>query len=215
MKKALIFWGGWDGHTPKETAELFAQELKPHGFDVTVVNSLSPLEDCAALKELNLIVPVWTMGQISEAQLKGLNDAVRDGVGLAGVHGGMCDAFRRRVEYAWMTGGQFVAHPYVGEYTVRLTGVKSPITSGMKPSFQYNSEQYYMVVDPGVTILADTVYNFEGREIVMPVVWTKTWGKGRVFYSALGHTAAELKKYPDIVAMTTRGMLWAAEGKNL
>ena len=213
MKKALIFWGGWDGHTPRETTELFARQLEPHGFDVTVVNSLEPLEDHAALMKLDLIIPIWTMGQISEAQLKGLNEAVRGGVGIAGVHGGMCDAFRRRIEYAWMTGGQFVGHPHVGEYTVRLTGVKSPITKGMKSKFVYDSEQYYMITDPSITVLAETVYAWEGKDVVMPVAWTKTWGKGRVFFSALGHTAAEVKKYPEVLAMTTRGMLWAAKGK--
>jgi hypothetical protein len=213
MKKALIFWGGWDGHTPKETAETFAGELRSNGFDVEVANALSPLEDFDALMKLDLIVPIWTMGQISDDQLANLNKAVKSGVGLAGVHGGMCDAFRRRVEYAWMTGGQFVAHPHIGDYTVRLTQVKSPITGGMAGSFPYNSEQYYMVVDPGITVLADTIYDYEGKKITMPVVWTKTWGKGRVFFSALGHVAEEFRKYPEALAMTIRGMLWAAGNK--
>jgi hypothetical protein len=214
VKKALIFWGGWDGHTPKETAEIFARELQANGFDVDVVNSLSPLEDYDALAKLCLIVPIWTMGQIGDNPLANLNKAVQSGVGLAGVHGGMCDAFRRRVEYAWMTGGQFVAHPHIGDYTVRLTEVRSAITDGMARSFKYNSEQYYMVVDPGNTVLADTIYEYEGKKITMPVVWTKTWGKGRVFFSALGHTAEEFRKYPEVLAMTTRGMLWAAERGN-
>jgi len=213
MRKALIFWGGWDGHTPKEMAETFAGELRSNGFDVEVANALSPLEDFDALMKLDLIVPIWTMGQISDDQFANLNKAVQSGVGLAGVHGGMCDAFRRRVEYAWMTGGQFVAHPHIGDYTVRLTQVKSPITDGMKPAFPYNSEQYYMVVDPGITVLADTIYDYEGKKITMPVVWTKTWGKGRVFFSALGHVAEEFRKYPEALAMTIRGMLWAAGNK--
>jgi len=210
-KSALVMWGGWDGHTPKEMAEVLSGKLKANGFDVQIENTLNPLEDAEALKKINLIVPMWTMGEMSNEQWTGLNQAIHDaGVGIAGVHGGMGDAFRGRVEYQWLVGGQFLGHPYVGEYTVELTAANSPITKGMPKSFKYNSEQYYMGIDPAINVLACTPYEFEGQKCKMPVVWTKTWGKGRVFYSALGHVAEEFRKYPDVLEMTTRGMLWAA-----
>ena len=155
------------------------------------------------------------MGQMSPEQWAGLNAAVKSGVGVAGVHGGMGDAFRGNLEYQWMTGGQFVGHPHVGDYSVRMTGVKHTITDGMAPMFDYNSEQYYMIVDPGVTALADTLYEYDGCRIVMPCVWVKTWGKGRVFYSALGHVAKEFVDHPAVLDMTVRGLVWAAEGKAL
>jgi type 1 glutamine amidotransferase len=204
-------WGGWDGHTPKATAEVFAGKLQEHGFRVQVENSLKPLENVEAVKQLNLIVPVWTMGEMSNEQWTGLHQAVHDaGVGLGGVHGGMGDAFRGRVEYQWLVGGQFLGHPYVGEYTVKLTAQVSPITQGMPKSFKYSSEKYYLGIDPAITLLAYTPYEHEGQKCKMPVVWTKTWGKGRVFYSALGHVAEEFKKYPEVLEMTVRGLLWAA-----
>ena len=210
MKKALILWGGWDGHTPEETTRIFAGELQANGFDVSLENSLRPLEEPEALGKLDLIVPCYSMSEISGKQWEGLIKAVRGGVGLAGVHGGMSDVSRRCVEYSWMIGCRFVGHPYVGEFTVRLTNVKSPITEGMKPQFRYDSEQYYMLVDPANTVLAETTYDYKEHRCTMPVVWTKTWGAGRVFYSALGHTADEFRKYPDVLAMTIRGMLWAS-----
>jgi len=80
----------------------------------------------------------------------------------------------------------------------------------MPKSFKYNSEKYYMGIDPAINLLAYTPYEFEGQKCKMPVVWTKTWGKGRVFYSALGHKAEEFNRYPDVLEMTTRGMVWAA-----
>ena len=210
-KLALVMWGGWEGHTPKETAEILAGKLTANGFDVRIENTLKPLEDAAAMKQLNLVVPMWTMGELSNEQWNGLNQAVHDaGVGMAGVHGGMGDAFRGRVEYQWLVGGQFLGHPYVGEYTVELAAADSPITRGMPKSFPYKSEQYYMGIDPAIDVLACTSYAFEGRTCKMPVMWTKTWGKGRVFYSALGHVAEEFRKYPDVLEMTTRGMIWAA-----
>ena len=213
MAKALIVYGGWDGHQPKEVSEIFERELKANGFDVTRSDKLDPLADEEALKKLDLIVPMWTCGTMTPEQWKGLNGAVRSGVGLGGVHGGMGDAFRGNLEYEWMTGGQFVGHPTVGDYFVRLTGVNSPITDGMKSMFPYKSEQYYMTVDPGVTVLADTLYEYDGNRAVMPCIWTKTWGKGRVFYSAMGHCAKEFIDYPEVLAMSVRGMIWAAEGK--
>ncbi len=210
MKQALIFQGGWDGHTPAQTAEVLAGGLRGEGFAVEVINELTPLADGEKLKTYDLIVPVWTMGQMAKEQWQGLNAAIKSGVGLGGVHGGAGDAFRGTLEYQWMVGGQFVGHPHVGEYVVNLTSQASPITAGMKKRFDYNSEQYYMLVDPGNTVLATTNYTFENRKIKMPVVWTKPWGAGRVFYSALGHVAAEFGKFPEVLAMTIRGLVWAA-----
>jgi len=212
--KALIFYGGWDGHQPKEVSEILESRLKAKGFDLQRSNTLDCLKDAAALKALDVIIPVWTGGELSPQQWKSLNEAVRAGVGLGGVHGGMGDAFRGNLEYQWMTGGQFVGHPHVGEYEVRLTAVPGAITDGLPQSWKYNSEQYYMLTDPGNVVLADSFYNFDGRRAIMPVVWTKTWGKGRVFYSALGHAAKEFSDFPHVLEMTVRGIIWAAEGKS-
>lgn len=210
MKKALIFYGGWDGHTPKEAAELTAKELESRKFKVVLSDSLECLDNLAKLKKFDVIVPVWTMGKLSPEQAKNLSQAVKAGIGLAGFHGGMGDAFRGCTDYEWMTGGHFVGHPHVGEYTVRLTDAKSPITKGMKSSFKYSSEQYYMLCDPGIKVLAVTKYRHEDGNAEMPVAWTKKWGKGKVFYSALGHTAEELMNNPEVLAMTIRGIQWAA-----
>ena len=214
MKTALVVWGGWEGHTPKESAAILAEELGKNGFRVRLENDLAPLANRRALKRLDLIVPFWTMGELPAESWRGLSEAVRGGVGLAGIHGGAGDAFRGNLEFQWMVGGQFVGHPHVGPYTVRPTAVRSPITRGLKQSFRYDSEQYYMLTDPGNTVLATTVYKHDGRRTVMPVVWTRTWGKGRVFYSALGHVWQEFLDYPEVLAMTVRGMLWAAAGKD-
>jgi hypothetical protein len=208
--KALIVYGGWEGHTPKETSEVFQKALEAHGVEVRREGSLSALADPTALAELDLIVPLWTMGELAKDQWKTLDAAVRSGVGLAGVHGGTGDAFRGHVEYQWMVGGQFVGHPHVGSFLVRLSGVVHPITDGLPGTFPYKSEQYYMLVDPGVTVLADTLYEHNRRRAVVPVAWTKQWGAGRVFYSSLGHVAKEFADYPHVLEMTVRGMLWAA-----
>jgi len=209
--KTFIFYGGWSGHTPKESAELTGSKLRENGAEVILDDKLDSLNDLQFLETLDLIVPMWTMGRLSDMQTKNLSTAVKNGVGLAGFHGGMGDAFRGNIEYEWMTGGIFVGHPYVGKYIVNIPDCGNPLVNGMKKSFEYESEQYYMLTDPGNDILATAVYRLEGKEIKMPVVWTKAWGKGKVFYSALGHSSTELVKNPEVLDMTIRGMRWAAK----
>lgn len=210
--RVLIVWGGWDGHAPESIARLFTEDLENAGCTVRTSPSLESLADPALGNSTDLIFPCWTMGQLPEAAHKGLQAAVRAGTGLGGIHGGMGDAFRGNLDYEWMVGGHFVGHPHVGPYTVRLTaaGRAHEITSGLPQQFPYDSEQYYMMVDPGITVLAETTYTHEGRDCAMPVVWTKHWGRGRVFYNALGHKPQEFIDHPHVRQMTVRGLLWAA-----
>lgn len=213
-KTALINWGGWDGHEPEACADLFADLLREKDFEVKVVSDLDIYADEAYMQSLELIVPTWTMSDISDDQEAGLIKAVRSGVGLAGWHGGMADSFRNRVEYQFMVGGQWVAHPgNIIPYTVQITEA-DPITEGLA-DFEMNSEQYYMHVDPGNEVLATTTFSGEHGDAhwiagtVMPVVWKRYFGKGRVFYSSLGHVRQDFE-VPEAREMMLRGMLWAA-----
>ena len=210
MKRILFISGGWSGHQPEKIVEIFAREMCQHGFEAVIETSLECLEDLEKLKMFSMIFPCWTMGQLSDVQSKNLQEAVKSGVALGGIHGGMGDAFRGNLDYEWMTGGHFVGHPHCEDYTVCIKDFASPITQGVAPTFNYRSEQYYMMIDPGIHVLADTQYVYEGRACTMPVAWVKTWGKGRVFYCALGHSPEEFTKFPDALTLTVRGLLWAA-----
>lgn len=210
MKKALFVSGGWDGHHPEKIVQLFAEDLRARGLEPEIVTTLEPLADVEKLKTYTLVFPCWTMGALTNEQERGLVAAVRAGVGLAGIHGGMGDAFRGRLDYEWMVGGHFVGHPHVGDYEVRVTDHTDPITAGLPDAFAYKSEQYYMLFDPGVHVLAETDYQYEGRLVRMPVAWTKNWGAGRVFYSSLGHNPDEFTQFPAARRLTVQGCLWAA-----
>jgi type 1 glutamine amidotransferase len=213
MKRALITFGGWDGHEPRQTAELFAPLLQEKGFDVEVVDHLDAYTDRDKMQSLSLIVPVWTMASISREQEAGLLDAVKSGVGIAGWHGGMGDSFRNSTEYQWMVGGQWVAHPgNVIDYEVNVINHEDGITRGI-PNFKMHSEQYYMHVDPSNEVLATTIFDSPlapwVKGCVMPVVWKRRWGDGRVFYSSLGHVAKDFD-VPEAREIQLRGMMWAA-----
>ncbi len=212
-KRALIVWGGWEGHEPKQCADIFAPFLADSGFEVEVVNTLDVYLDRERMLSLSLIVPIWTMGTITPEQEKGLLDAVASGVGIAGWHGGMGDSFRNNTNYQWMVGGQWVAHPdNITDYWVNIVDHEDPITRGI-PDFKMHSEQYYMHVDPSNRVLATTTFHSPAAPwvngTVMPVVWKRMWGKGRVFYSSLGHVAKDFE-VPEALEITKRGMLWAA-----
>ena len=208
--KARIVYGGWEGHEPGPVSEVLAKALGDEGVEVERLDTLDCLNELEPLLALDLIVPIWTMGKIGGDQCKNLCEAVRQGVGLAGCHGGMGDAFREATEYQFMVGGQWVAHPGgIVDYRVHVVDHADPITAGLN-HFAVHSEQYYMHVDPSNHVLATTTFECNG--CTLPVVWKRMWGRGRVFYSSLGHVAKDLD-VPEVLAITTRGMLWAGEGR--
>lgn len=221
MKKALIVWGGWDGHEPEQVAGIFADLLIQEGFEVSVSNTLETFDDADMLLGLDLIVPVWTMGEIDQKRVENVSAAVQNGTGLAGCHGGMCDSFRTNVDWQFMTGGQWVAHPGNDgvKYIVEMKASSSPLVEGIE-DFTVESEQYYLHVDPAVEVLATTRFPVvEGPHVLnkavdMPVIWTKRWGVGRVYYNSLGHHA-DIVEIPQVKELMRRGLLWAAEGKNI
>lgn len=215
MKKALFVYGGWEGHQPRQSAELFAAILRGDGFQVELSDTLDTYLDTEKMRALSLVVPTWTMGTITREQERGLLDAIASGVGVAGWHGTMGDSFRNATEYQFMVGGQWVAHPgNIIEYSVHITNHDDPITAGLS-DFTMHSEQYYMHVDPSNEVLATTTFSGAHGSVpwiagtVMPVVWKRRWGQGRVFYSSLGHVTADFE-VPEAREIMRRGMHWAS-----
>ncbi len=212
QKKALIAWGGWAGHDPEACAAVVHALLRDEGFDTTVAEGPSAF-DRDDLDLFDLIVPNCTMMEVEKDIVARLVAAIGSGVGLGGFHGGMCDAFRTHTAWQFACGGQFVAHPGdMIDYTVQITRPDDPIVAGIG-DFKVHSEQYYMHVDPRVEVLATTT--FDGTHVpwtrgtVMPQVWKTTYGSGRVFYSAFGHSAAELA-LPHQREILRRGLIWAS-----
>ncbi len=217
-KKALIVQGGWDGHEPVEVSEVFKKILEGVDFEVEISDTLDSFKDEQKLKALDLIIPQWTMGEIEEDQLTPVMNAVESGVGLAGIHGGMCDAFRQSTQWQFMTGGQWVAQPGNDgtDHMIHINKASSsPIIEGID-DFAVSTEQYYLHVDPAVEVLATTRFpvadgpHAANGEVDVPVIWTKRWGQGRVFYCSLGHHA-DIVEMEQVTTIMKRGFLWAAK----
>ncbi len=215
-KKVLFIYGGWEGHEPEKCRDIFVPWMESEGALVTLSTSLDTYTDRSFMSEADLIIQIFTMSEINEDQQKGLLDAVMGGAGLAGWHGGLGDAFRQSTEYQFMVGGQWVAHPGgVIDYEVNIVDHKDGVTRGLR-DFRMHSEQYYMHVDPNVKVLATTTFNGDHAEwidgAVMPVVWKKVYGKGRVFYSSLGHVAEDFK-VPEALEIMKRGIRWSSKSR--
>ncbi len=212
MREAMIVWGGWEGHDPEKCATIYRRWLHEDGFSVRMETETAAFAD-PDIHKLSLIVPIFTMSKIEKDEAVNLCKAVENGVGLAGHHGGMSDAFRDNVDYQFMVGGQWVAHPGdIIDYEVNVTKADDPIMQGIK-DFAYHSEQYYMHIDPSNEVLATTTFSGEHapwtRGVVMPVVWKRQYGLGRVFHSTLGHVADEFD-VPEMATIQRRGINWAA-----
>jgi len=215
-KKVLFVWGGWMGHEPDKCRDIFVPWMESEGAEVTVSETLDSYINLDLKNDFDLIVQSWTMGTITNEQERALLDAVKSGVGLAGWHGGLGDSFRNNTEYQFMVGGQWVAHPGgVIDYSVNIVDHKDPVTAGLS-DFDMHSEQNYVHVDPNIKVLATTTFNDQNASWiggnVCPVVWKKVYGKGRVFYSSLGHVAADFN-VPEALEIQKRGIRWASMSK--
>jgi type 1 glutamine amidotransferase len=223
QRKALILCGGWTGHEPVLVTGRFKLFLESENFEVSVVESVSVLEDKARLMEFDLFIPIWTMcsDNLPKPFFEPLLEVVGSGLGVAGCHGGMCDAFRNNVAWQFLTGANWVAHPGCDgvPYRVNIISKSNPLTEGIK-DFDVASEQYYLHVDPANEVLATTRfptikwYHSANGEVDVPQVWTRKWGHGRVFYNALGHHN-DVFDIPEAWELMKRGMLWAADSKRI
>jgi uncharacterized protein len=213
-RKALVVRGGWQGHQPVTITDLFLPFLRSRGFVVETADTLEVYEDAALLAATDLVVQCWTMGEITPQQSESLSAAVRAGTGLAGWHGGIVDSFRGDLGYQLLTGGQFLMHPpEFRDYEVRLAPeyTDHPVTAGLG-DFRVRTEQYWLATDPLNDTLATTVFaagDERERPVDMPVVWTRTWGAGRVFVSAIGHKPDDFN-VAEVRMITERGLLWAS-----
>lgn len=210
-KRALFLWGGMEFHEPQQTSERFAARLRTRGYEVTITNDPAVLDDASGLPGFDLIVISMTMGEITDQQEANLLNAVQAGTGLSGWHGGLADTFRTRTNYQYAVGGQWVAHPgNIVDYRVQVKPGHE-ITAGIA-DFAMCSEQYYLHIDPAVEVLATTKFNGSHdpwlKGVVMPVVWTKPFGKGRVFYCSLGHTNADFE-VNEAALLVEQGLVWA------
>jgi type 1 glutamine amidotransferase len=220
--------GGWEGHQPEQTTDLFVPFLRTQGFDVRIETDNEVYADADVMAATDLVLQCVTMSQISKDALSGLRGAVEAGTGLAGWHGGIADSYRASSDYLQLVGGQFATHPgkephlrsgdqtdnYL-RHTVEFTdlGREHPITAGLD-DVELETEQYWVLHDDLVDVLATTTHPAPEwhpwhRPVTSPAVWTRQWGAGRVFVATPGHSV-DVLEHPTIRTLVERGLLWAS-----
>jgi type 1 glutamine amidotransferase len=228
-RRALVVRGGWAGHEPVKATDLFLPYLRDQGFSVEVADSPAPYADAALMASTDLVVQCVTMATITPEEVAGLVTAVRNGTGLAGWHGGIADSFRASADYLQLIGGQFAAHAaqdapeqrtgdqsdnYVPHrITLTPAAATHPVTEGLA-DFDLETEQYWVLADDYNDVLATTTtaprpWEPWQRPVTCPAVWTRQWGRGRVFVATPGHTVAVLQD-PNVRTIVERGLLWAS-----
>tara|TARA_B100001250_G_scaffold122420_1_gene103961 strand:- start:735 stop:1571 length:837 start_codon:yes stop_codon:yes gene_type:complete len=223
-KNIIYVYGGWEGHKPTESVDFMVPKLRAEGANVKVFDTLSVYTDEKIMAETDLIIQIWTMGKITKEQFEGLEKAIMNGTGFSGWHGGLGDAYRDNLRYQFIVGGQFIFHPGGKiDHSIKIIDKTDPITRGLNDFDLKKTEQYYMLIDPNIKVLAISEFIREKYEkpgveenkltgSTMPVVWKKNYGKGRIFYSSIGHNLTDFD-VPEVITMQMRGFSWAAEGK--
>jgi uncharacterized protein len=227
-RTALVVRGGWEGHQPVEATDKFVPHLEANGFSVRIEEGPAVYADADYMAGVDLVMQCVTMSSIEKDELAGLTTAVSNGTGLAGWHGGIADSYRNAADYLHMIGGQFACHPpkaveeRVGEqadyfipYRVEVapSALDHPITTGIA-DFDLVTEQYWVLTDAYNDVLATTTlaarpWDPWQRPVTSPAIWTREWGRGRVFVSTPGHNMDVLRD-ENVSTIIERGLLWAA-----
>lgn len=229
-RTALVVRGGWFGHEPVEATDMFIPYLEQNHFQVRVEESPGVYADRDYMAGVDLVMQCMTMSTIERAEFEGLQNAIAAGTGLAGWHGGIADSYRNTADYLHLIGGQFVCHPgkhpderigggeqsdnYI-RYTVNMlpAAADHPITQGIN-DFELVTEQYWVLSDDYSDVLATTTQSVREwdpwhRPVTSPVIWTRRWGKGKIFVATPGHHT-DILADENVNTIIRRGLLWAS-----
>jgi type 1 glutamine amidotransferase len=225
-RTALVVRGGWEGHQPVPATDRFIPHLEANGFDVRVEDSPAVYAEPDYMAGVDLVMQCMTMSTIAPDELAGLTVAVSNGTGLAGWHGGIADSYRASSDYLHLVGGQFACHPakpadersgqqsdYFIPYRVEVQQGDHPVTRGID-DFELVTEQYWVLTDAYNDVLATTTLAARDgdpwhRPVTSPAIWTREWGKGRVFVCTPGHDL-DVLAVPQVTTVIERGLVWAA-----
>lgn len=201
--KLLLLTGG-EIHDHKAIGNVIQEYLVADGrYDVTrIENDLSALE-APRLAAFDVLVFYWTLGELSDSQRNGLFNWLREGHAFVTFHSGG-DSFRNDPAYRDLVGGYFITHPHYRTFQVSIKDREHPLTKGLD-EFMITDEQYVLSYDSRVHVLATGLHQGE----LMPVMWVKSYGNGKVHYNALGHDEKAFRQ-PMMRELVLRGIAWAA-----
>ena len=149
--------------------------------------------------------------EITDVQEKNLLDFVASGKGFVGFHGASV-SFKAHPKYYEMLGGRFIGRKKINDCHVKFFDKNHPITQGLE-DFIIKEEQYQHDLSMGknIHILAEADYLDETDPKSEPIMWIKTYGKGRIFFCALGQKSKSLEE-EILHIIIKRAVKWVLEG---
>lgn len=211
--KVLIVTGFDVGaHKWQESAKLnqaILQESDRFDVDISTDKEVFASPELDDYDVLVLNFGFWKEPEPSEKGKQGLIDYVKDGGGLVALHFA-CSSFQDWKEYGDMLGRVWVkgvgGHGPYGEFTVNIKDAKHPVTEGLK-DFKTEDELYAKLSgDAKIEVLATADSEWSGK--TEPIVFAKSYGKGRVLQNVLGH-GIDAKRNPAYQQLLRRGVQWA------
>lgn len=218
----LILSGGQrQHHGYREQTHALQKTLEDTGrYRVTIVEDAAILETPAMAKYAMVILMTDRRDpefKFTPPQQRALLDHVKSGHGFVSIHGADNAAPDWLPEWRQMLGGVFShrglpdSKTKKGNFTVKVADTRHPITRGVS-DFPLSDELYYHIqMEPGVEPLL-TIDHDNGT---WPVAWTRTFGKGRVFHTPLGHrdfgpNKPDPLQDPNLAKVLLQGIDWVA-----
>lgn len=214
-------------------SEKIMQELgKQNGFDVTISQDSAKVITAENLKNIDVLI-FYTTGELpwSEEQKKLFLDFVRNGKGFIGIHSAT-DTFYKWPEYGELIGGYFDGHPWNSDAKVAVQKVDKnfSVTKHWEDAWEWKEETYqyrnFNAKECKVVLRMDTTKTDMNKKDVrgihaangqanlqpdsFPLVWYRTYGQGRVFYSEPGHNS-EVWNHPKYQMMLVNAIKWVAK----
>jgi len=203
-------------HPWKETSVETKRILESSGkFDVALVEGVKALEDAENLKKYDVIYYHMYNASTPTASDTGkanLLNFVREGKGFVVCHLASA-SFKEWDEFKKLCGRYWVmkksGHGPRSVFKVKIADKDNPITKGLD-DFEQDDELYAKLQgDDPICVLATA--DSDWSKATEPMVFTLSYGKGRVFHHTFGHDVKALRT-PAVQTLIQRGTEWAATG---
>ncbi|MHB1560996.1 MAG: PVC-type heme-binding CxxCH protein [Isosphaeraceae bacterium] len=200
---SVLFLGDRGLHHPADRYAQIAPVLAGRGIEVTYTENLSDLNP-ATLGKYDALLVYANTTRIGKDQEKARLDYVAGGGGFVPLHcASFC--FLNSPDYIALVGAQFQRHG-TGEFETTVVDPDHPIIRGLQPFRTWDETYVHTKHNTKDRHVLQTRDDPSGRE---PWTWTRTHGKGRVFYTAYGHDARTWG-HPGFHDLLERGIRWAA-----
>lgn len=212
----VLFLGDKGHHKPMERIPSLMAALGPKGINFTYTDDLVDLNP-QILAKYDALMVFANWNEIDAAAEKALLDFVASGKGFLPIHcASYC--FRNSDAYVKLVGGQFWRHT-MDSVTTQTVQAAHPIMQGLNPFTAYDETYLHSQLQPDNNILAVREIKADQEkdkpgQATEPYTWTRTHGKGKVFYTAYGHDERTWNQ-PGFQELIYKAILWSVNDEAL